>query len=136
MIYFIPDTKPPLTSETLQPVLDRFGLADVFDATNAFATHEAFEGPDHKAGFYLSRFEMPESYDNIEWCETDCEIYIAHHPNIPSNPQTLSLCKSLTSYTLTLGDGNLWSLPLCRLADGRSPLPSTFTLRGKTVKRE
>jgi hypothetical protein len=139
-IYFLPGVRDTQFANVAQAraVLAERGLTDVF-ADVPLEKMPHFEppgrGPGDKAGTLVTyqtvAGDIPPRWgfypDEQEWSEVNDELWLGIDTARPPVPDDLKRRKQYGGYSLELGDGNQWTVPVVRRPDGSSELPTSMS---------
>lgn len=137
-LYFLPDLRAAQCDNTAlrRSVLKERGLTDVF-ADVPMEQQPCFDltgrGPGNKSGVILA-YQTAAGHvptrlgyypDEQDWTPVGdgSLLWIGINPADPPKPEEMARRRQYGGYSLPLGDGNRWQVPIIRRRDGSSELP-------------
>lgn len=133
-MYFVPGTVGQLTIEHLR----ERGLAHAFDET-PFCREARGDTPSGTPGLVvgdrrrMGDYAVKLSLDEQTWRKLPgLDAYVGWYTEAPPTPADLVRPRTLSSFDLTMADGNEWKIPLVRVCDDegecQSMLPTKYDL--------
>jgi hypothetical protein len=131
VVYYIPGRDALLTDTTIQEFFDSLGYPGVLPNRRVEST-QVHRGPDNGRGVAVaaSAFDVdidPRVKPGMEWIQAE-RFWVGIDSNDRPLPSNLSRNEQVDGYSILLGDGNSWTIPLVRMESGDSMLPKRYTV--------